>query len=774
MNPTSDSPPSALDGITVIDLSTGLAGALASMFLADNGARVVRVAFRDEDVLRRPDIFAVYDRGKDVVRLDPDTSFETLGDMCADADVVIDDLVPSSLLRAQLGLDDLSSEHRTLVHCSITAYGADGPLKDEPADHDLVAARTGILASQPSYRGGPVHVVHPVAYVGAALIAALGICAALYRREKTGIGARVETSLMAGALLYTPKAMSEAIPVRNVLPSPQGGGPFYSVFECADGEWLQIGCIHSGFVDLASAVIGVAGAIASNPEFGDGRWPATEDARKRLFDMVADEIRTRPSDEWIKELWAADVPCDLTRSAQHALSDPQIIHDGLVHSVDDPALGSTEMMGLPIKLTLTPGRIRAPRPTQSISAKDAQPRSSGEGLDPQPTRHSRESGNPWAGDGDRPHLPLSDVRIMEMTNVIAGPVAGRLLADLGAEMVKFESLDGDISRPAGGAGFISYNTNKLSVSVNTRTDEGKEVARRLAATSDAILANMRPGATDRMGLDSATLKVLNPDLIESHVTAYGWDGPYSHRPGVDPIAQAITGLQHAQGGYDGPPVYLGALAPCDYTGGALGALATVLALVARERHGIAQRVNTSLLAAGALVCVDGFMRYEGMSPRPLPDSDQYGVGPLRRVYRTSDGWIAVAADLPETSDALTWLTSSDQAERTFADMTVSEALETLASRSIPCAPVVHDYVSGFFTDPQAEANRMMTEFDHPTVGTVKLSGNLVSFDGFTTLPGRPTPLLGQHTSEVLAELGYTPDQIDELYELGVVKTEAPT
>ena len=407
-------------------------------------------------------------------------------------------------------------------------------MKDEPADHDLVAARTGILASQPSYRGGPVHVVHPVAYVGAALIAALGICAALYRREKTGIGARVETSLMAGALLYTPKAMSEAIPVRNVLPSPQGGGPFYSVFECADGEWLQIGCIHSGFVDLASAVIGVAGAIASNPEFGDGRWPATEDARKRLFDMVADEIRTRPSDEWIKELWAADVPCDLTRSAQHALSDPQIIHDGLVHSVDDPALGSTEMMGLPIKLTLTPGRIRAPRPTQSISAKDAQPRSSGEGLDPQPTRHSRESGNPWAGDGDRPHLPLSGVRIMEMTNVIAGPVAGRLLADLGAEMVKFESLDGDISRPAGGAGFFSYNTNKLSVSVNTRTDEGKDVARRLAATSDAILANMRPGATDRMGLDSATLKVLNPDLIESHITAYGWDGPYSHRPGSRP------------------------------------------------------------------------------------------------------------------------------------------------------------------------------------------------------------------------------------------------
>ena len=294
----------------------------------------------------------------------------------------------------------------------------------------------------------------------------------------------------------------------------------------------------------------------------------------------------------------------------------------------------------------------------------------------------------------------------------------------------------------------------------------------LAATSDAILANMRPGATDRMGLDSATLNDLNPDLIESHVTAYGWDGPYSHRPGVDPIAQAITGLQHAQGGYDGPPVYLGALAPCDYTGGALGALGTVLALVARERLGIPQQVNTSLLAAGALVCVDGFVSYEGKPPRPLPDSDQFGISPLRRVYNASDGWIAVAADSPETIDAPSWLSDPDRAERTFADMTVTEALETLASHAIPCAPIVHDYVTGFFDDPQAESNRMATDLDHPKHGPVKLSGNLVSFDGSTTLPTRSTPLLGQHTSEILAELGYTPDQVRELYESGVVKTES--
>ena len=343
-------------------------------------------------------------------------------------------------------------------------------------------------------------------------------------------------------------------------------------------------------------------------------------------------------------------------------------------------------------------------------------------------------------------------------------------------MIKFESLYGDISRPAGGAGFIALNAGKRSVSANTRTPEGKDVARRLAAVCDVILANMRPGATDRMGIDHDTLIELNPDLIESHVTAYGWDGPYAGRPGVDPIAQAITGLQHAQGGYDCPPVYLAMLAPCDYTGGALGALGTVLALLARKRFDVTQRVDTNLLAAGMVVGVDGFMRYEGKMPRPLPDQEQLGVGPLRRLYRTSDGWIVVAADAPHDKSQVVkgaaWLATEAKAERVFATMTLSEAVATLKSRQIPCAPIIDDYASGFFDDQQVEANRMSVELQHPTLDILKLSGNLISFGNLTTLPRRPTPLLGQHTNQVLLAIGYTPEQVRALHEHGVVKTEA--
>ena len=324
------------------------------------------------------------------------------------------------------------------------------------------------------------------------------------------------------------------------------------------------------------------------------------------------------------------------------------------------------------------------------------------------------------------------------------------------------------------------------MSVNSRTDEGEEIARRLASVSDAILANMRPGATDRMGLDADTLLALNPDLVQSHITAYGWDGPYAQRPGVDPIAQAITGLQRAQGGYGSSPVYLSALAPCDYTGGALGALGTVLALVARERFGISQKVDTNLLASGTVMCADDFLDYDGKLPRRLPDSAQIGVGPFRRLYRTMDGWIYLAAESPGDGqklltvlavldDSATWAELSESnVESVFGSLSSDAAINALRSHDVPCAPVVEGYNTGFFSDPQAEANAMSVTLSHPILGEINFSGNLVSFDGVGTLPRRATPLLGQHTAEILAELGYDDWRALELCQLDVVRTESAT
>ena len=745
--------PSTLNGLTVVDLSTGRAAALASMFLSDNGARVVRVAWRDEDVVREPDIFAVYDRGKEVALLDPHSDGETIRGMCDGADVVLEDLPPSSNLRDALGLDGLTSRSPRVVHCSITAYGTDGPLRDEPADHDLVAARMGVL---PWLDGKPVHVVHPLAYIGAGLLAAAGIVATLFRRERTGRGGRVETSLMAGALLYVPKAVVGDAPDWHGDPTalnPQGGGPFYSVYECADGRWVQLGCIHAGFVQSAAAVLGLSEMIASDPQVQGG--PGTikdEETRKRVFDAVAGVMRTRPAADWVADLQAADVPCDVTLTPEEAMSDPQIVHNELVHGLDDPKLGATKMLGLPLKMSGTPGRIRGARAGSITLTPTLSHQGRGGSSATDESVDTRDSGA----------LPLEGVRVMDMTNVIAGPFAGRLLADLGADVVKFEPPRGDISRPGGSAMFLALNANKRAVSANTKTDEGKEVARRLAASSDMMLANMRPGATDRMGLDSETLASLNPQLVQTHITAYGWDGPYAQRPGVDPISQAITGLQHAQGGHERPPVYLGALAPCDYAGGALGALGAALGLLARERFGIGQKVDINLLASGLIASAGGFMRFEGHERGRHATGEEPDIGAYPRFYRTKDGWISIAAG--EFSEA--------ELEAAFAGMSSEEALKSLASRGVPCAPV-GGYWPGFFTDEQAQANGMIVSLDLPKHGSVKFAGSFLSFDGVGTLPKLHTPLLGEHTAETLFDLGYAEGDIRSLYDSGVVKTETP-
>ncbi|MDP6453381.1 MAG: CoA transferase [SAR202 cluster bacterium] len=772
---------SALDGICVIDLTTGIAGALATMFLCDNGARVVRLIGNDESTLRPEPGFALWDRGKETVVLDMN-DVDSVRKISLAADIIIEDIPPG--FEKEVIFREAAKVNPRLIRCTISAYGNAGPLMDEPADHDLVMARTGILASQPSLRGGPIHVMHPAASVGAGLLAALGATAALLHRERTGAAQRVETSLMAGALLYAPKAIGDNLQPRAMRMSPAGGGPFYSVFECADGEWIQLGCIHSGFVDLAASVMGIA-HLMTDPEFGDGRYPASEEARAKLFNIVADAMRTKPSSEWMRIFEEADVPYAPAQTTEQAMDDPQIRHNEMVIELDDPLLGKTSLPGLPITFSQTPGRVRGPRTSTAIEAT--------EWLAENPSQSDAQSMD--AGD-NASELPLHNIQVLETANVIAGPIAGRLLADLGADVVKLESLYGDISRPAGWAGFVFYNANKRSISVDTRTEQGRDVAQRIAAQSDVLLANMRPGATERMGLSSEKLNDLNPDLIETHVTAYGWTGPYAHRPGVDPLAQAITGLQRAQGGEGMPPMFLGRLAPCDYTGGAMTALGAVLALIARARTGIAQKVNTNLLNGGIIMNVDGFMRAEGKPPRVLTDSQHFGLRAQRRLYQTSDGWIYIAADgeeqmvsLFQAIDATALFADSrfgtEEARASndaalagclaeiFSGMRTQDAHQKLQQSDVPSAPVVEDYETAFYTDPQAVENGHVSQIEHPTIGTLKLAVNLVTFNRAKREARRATPLLGQQTEEILSEIGYSPDDIQSMYQSEVVKTETP-
>ena len=157
-------------------------------------------------------------------------------------------------------------------------------------------------------------------------------------------------------------------------------------------------------------------------------------------------------------------------------------------------------------------------------------------------------------------LPLDGIRVLEITNLIAGPTGGRLLGDLGADVIKLEPLTGDLSRPIGRTYFYNINFNKRSISVDTSTDAGKAFVQKVAATADAMLANLRPHATERMGIRPA----INADLIETHLTGYGWTGPYSKRPGIDPLAQALMGIGTGTGRTGKSASFPREVAPTDY------------------------------------------------------------------------------------------------------------------------------------------------------------------------------------------------------------------
>ena len=776
--------PGALDGITVLDLTRDRPGALAGMFLCDNGARVIRLELPDDDSDRTQPIYMVWDRGKESVSLDISAEQDSFKKLALKADVLIEDFAPSSPYQSIVDYGELRRTNPRLVHCSITAYGKRGPMRDEPGDEHLVMARMGILASQPGFREGPVHVAHPVVNLGTAVLASQGITAALYAREKTGYGRKVDTSVMAGAMMFAPKVIGERLEQRPFQLTTAGGGPFYSVFECADGNWIQIGCIHGGFVDIAATVMGIADLLA-NPRYGDGRRPESEEARAELFDIVANVLKTKPCAEWERIFEDADVPYARASTTHQSMDNPQVIANDMLLDLHDPIVGDVTLMGNPIKFEQTPGEIRGPRPlrgqhTERVLAEIADLKL------PEPRESELRDDAP----------PLDGVRVMEMTNVIAGPAAGKCLGDLGADIIKFEPPYGDISRPAGMQYFLYLNSNKRSVSANTKTEAGQEIAQRIAADADIMLANMRPGATDRMGLSAKELGSINPGLIEAHTTAFGWAGPYAHRPGVDPLAQAWMGLQFAQGGRGNPPVFLAQLAPTDFSSGGMVALGAVMALLARERTGVAQKVDCNLLNAGAVLREDDFLRYKGKTSPPIADGGQYGLSALHRLFETERGWLYLIAESQGEWESLCsvlgrhdlekderFVTAAKRAENEDAlwDLltdalgqgTAKEWIARLREAGVRCADVTEQYNVGYFEDEHVMAAGMFVEHEHATYGKMHYCANCIVFGETQGISGRQTPLLGEHNREKLLALGYSASEIDELYEKGVLTTEEP-
>jgi formyl-CoA transferase len=374
---------------------------------------------------------------------------------------------------------------------------------------------------------------------------------------------------------------------------------------------------------------------------------------------------------------------------------------------------------------------------------------------------------------------LDGITVLDCSSYLAGPYGAMMLADLGASVIKVESLEGDSFREL--PGFYGWNRGKRSVAVNLKEPAGREVLQRLVKTADVLIQNMRPGVAERLGMDSAALRAVNPRLIYCAMTAFGPDGPFRDRPGYDPVLQAMGGVQHLQG-FGGPPQFV-RVAVTDYYTAALGAQAVLAALFVRERTGRGQHVETSLLQGVLALQSGSVVDYPG-KPTFLRETPTY------RLYQAGDGkWFFLACgnqafwaklckaigrvEMTDDPRFGSWLLRGDNRdalmpilEAAFATRSRDEWLKILSEHDIPSAPV--QSLPEFMRDPGVQHMKMTVQYEHPEVGALTLMGQPLRFSETQAPDAGPPPVLGQHTRAVLREVGYTDGDIADLHRRGVI------
>lgn len=601
----------ALRGVQVLDLSVDYAGALVAMTLADHGAEVIRIS--SEGALERT--FA--HRGK--VRISSGEDLDALlSRLLEKADVVIED-APVHQCRAR---DLLSDPSRGQIHCWVPAFPADHPEARVRGFDGITQAHMGIyevpLGRKPAYHSLSILPVTAAAY------ASCGVLAALIARERDGLGQRVEVSraMTAYAVLELNAMFTVGAP-KSWATLQWASTPFIDSYQAADGEWIYI---HAGLAGHLPRLLDVLereaprqtrklrGKISEQTMGDPTSVPGVREVstiRKGLSEIFA----IRPAIVWEGRLSRAGLCAVVARMPQawrehdHARASGQVIeHEGKL------------MPGSPTQLDHT---TPVPAKTRAVSTEEAAKLWSSRTFVP--------------GDSEDATLPpLHGIRVLDFTQVIAGPTATRTLAELGASVHRIEN-------PRFGAPWvepfhIAYNAGKTSETINLKSTVGTRSMREVleSYSPDVVVQNFRPGAAKQLELDEKRLREQFPTLIYAHLTAYGTRGPWGDRPGWEQTAQAACGIQRTWGGPSGPSLF--PLPLNDLCTGVYGALGVLLALYRQKKTGEGGSVSATL--SGTATMMLARTQFDRV---PLVRGESQGMAPERRFYQARDGWFFLSA-----------------------------------------------------------------------------------------------------------------------------------
>lgn len=810
-----------LSGTRVLDLAHGIAGPMAAMLMADHGADVIRIDAPDGGPL--PDLPGrrVWNRGKRGAVLDL-TSADgraALDALVRDADVLIESFSPATRARLGLAHPRLAALNPRLVHCSVTAYG-DGTRDAERPGYDaLVAARMGLHwekrgwpggginrqaglpdplagidvpkgAVEGPERDGPLFAGVPLPSIGAFHLASVGINAALHARLRTGRGQHVSTSLAQGVLAaviggWQRMEHTDRPYLQTWIPdqrAPMG------IFRCADGRWvhnwvpnpswiLTMGGLDS--LDDAPDEIVVGRGHRRDPD-RLGTEPENLVILHHYFPLMAEAFAKFPAAEWERAGARKGTPIQIVRPPRDALSDPWWIADGCVAAFDDPDEGVIRAVGRTYSVERASSALRAGAPRTGTPGADIAFRGAWPTAEPG-----------GRNDGDAPGAPLAGVRVLDLGLAIAGPYGCQVLADMGADVVKINALH-DGYWQCNHIAMVA-NRNKKSLAINLKDPRGMAVLRRLVAAADVVQHNMRYDAALRLGVDEDSLRAVKPDLVYCHTRGFESTGPRVGLAGNDQTGACLAGVEWEDGGMDdgGRPIWSRANFG-DTGNGFLSAIGIIQALTRRDRTGQGARVDTSIVYAQLLAAAaaGAYVRADGSEPdRPRMDAEHHGLGPFYRLYRCADDrWLCLAAVTPAQRAALTAalaappsgvvpLAATDELAACLEGRFGQADAETWAAHldhaGVPAEISSETFSLGVFDDPEMIERRWVASFDHPYVGRLDTAGLGVDLSDTPGVLWGPTPVVGEHSREVLTSYGFGDDEIDELIAAGVVRAWQP-
>lgn len=784
------------EGVRVVDFTTGMAGPLASMMLADHGADVIKVESPEGDWARAMPAFLQWNRGKRSVVIDLDSAagVETARALVEAADVLI--AADVDRLYGRLGLSDdvVYLANPGLIVCTISGFtepapGAVAAMPKVKAYEGVIAAAIGRMTDLDQLSGGqpgrrydePAFTAAPVASYGASQLALQGIVAALLQRVTSGRGQRVSTSLLQGSMAFVMRQelgrSTDGAEPKKIAPATHRGIELcFLTAECSDGRYIQM-CARQDrhFHDWVRAV--GLGDVLSEPRYAKAPMGIfTVDDVDELEVKLRERMLTKTQAEWMRVfIEDYDVGSDPFLTPAEFLHHADMVDNGRTVDVVDPEFGVIRELGPLVQLSQTPASITDSAPPLGVGVDLADPWISDRVALVEPVDVGI--------DGQLP-APLAGFTILEVAYYIAGPLATAILAEMGARVIKVEPLEGDPYRRTGlqSAKFLH---GKESLTLDLKHPVGRKSLEDLIERSDVVVHSFRTNAATKLGLDPASVLARNPQAVHLYAASYGSNGPQRDRAAFHSTPNALTGGGIKQAGRGNSPVNDSYADP----GSALGAATAILfGLWARHRIGHAQAMETTMLTSTGYIHSADMLDYAAAPPFVIADHDQRGLGSGYRLYRTADGFIFVAAVQPAERASLVAATGlhpsvspggrSDLAVPTGADADADDAVAAeLASvfitepsahweASLSAAGVGVTSVYGRTFDHWLEEHDLLTPMEHPLFGTYWRLPVKVGFSASAPTLG-PACAAGEQSCELLAELGFDPRQIDELIAGGV-------